>query len=131
MLVSLRCEPQAADLNTPMATAPQQRHWIAHNTPQQHGDLLCRLPGGSSHSSSREESHLKIEKMSVTVGQGQPSKQTSGTRTFWILQSWETTYSYVNHVWFYDSSLYWLMFFIFLHRGPVKVFVKTPTVYVS
>lgn len=36
-----------------------------------------------------------------------------------------------NHVWFYDFSLYRLMFFIFLHKGPVKLFVKTPTVYVS
>lgn len=92
--------------------------------------LPIRRIKSQQHNNSGEE-HLETERKSATVCQGQSSKQKSGTRTFWILQSWETTHSYVNHVWFYDSRLYWLMFFIFLHRGPVKVFVKPPTVYIS
>lgn len=105
-----------------------------HTHTQQHDDLLPGLSTGSSHNSSGEESHLEIRENVHHGGQGQAKSKAKQSKRNLHIFDFATmgNHSLIrNHVWFYDFSLYRLMFFIFLHKGPVKLFVKTPTVYVS
>ena len=121
---------RAADLNTPdsMAAAPPRRHWIAHTTTATTTSCLAYQEDQAT-AAPGEESHLEIEVMSATVGRvSRAGERNSHIFDFAIMGNHLLIR---NHVWFYDLSLYCLMLFIFLHKGPVKRFEKTPTVCVS
>lgn len=71
-----------------------------HNTPQQHGDLLPCLSGGSSTTAPGKNHTWRWRECPPRRA------ESSRTRTFWILQSWETIDSYVTVL----DFMIWVLF---------------------